>query len=83
MKKKRNAETEQLIVGGRNSPLSRLVNLKPANVLSRCRIGRLTEEGCEAAHYANIIVLRIGSQAAHRHVFEHALPQRTDRAFDR
>ncbi len=82
MKKKRKAETEQLIVGG-YAPALALVNLKPANVLSRCRIGRLTEEGCEAAHYANIIVLRIGSQAAHRHVFEHALPQRTDRAFDR
>ncbi|HEX3350716.1 MAG TPA: hypothetical protein VHS58_21710 [Acetobacteraceae bacterium] len=59
-----------------------LVNLKAADILSRRHIGRLTEEGREAAN-ANIIVLRIGSQAAHRHVFEHALPQRTDGAFDR
>jgi hypothetical protein len=27
-------------------------------------------------------VLRIGSQAPHRHIFEHALPQRADGAFD-
>jgi hypothetical protein len=69
--------------GGRLYPALALVNLKAANILSRCRIGRLIKEGCEAAHNANIIVLRIGSQATHRHVFEHALPQRTDRAFDR
>ena len=59
------------------------MNLKPANILSCCRIRRLAKEGCEAAHNANIIALRIGSQAAHRHVFEHALPQRTNGAFDR
>ena len=59
------------------------MNLEPANILSCRRIRRLTEEGCEATHNANIIALRIGSQAAHRHVFEHALPQRTDGAFDR
>jgi hypothetical protein len=64
-------------------PRSLAGDLKPANILGRRRIRRLTEEGCEAAHNANIIVLRIGSQAAHRHVFEHALPQRTDRAFYR
>jgi hypothetical protein len=59
------------------------MNLKPANILSFCRIRRLTEEDSEAAHNANIIALRVGSQAAHRHVFEHALPQRADGAFDR
>jgi len=64
-------------------PALALVNLKPANILSRCRIGRLPQEGCEAAHKTNILVLRIGSQAAHRHVFHHALPQRTDGAADR
>ena len=64
-----------------------LVNLEPAKILSRCRVGRLPQEGCKAAHETNILVLRIGSQAAHRHVFEHvfehALPQRTDGAFNR
>jgi hypothetical protein len=64
-------------------PALALMNLEPANILSCCRIRRLTEEGCEAAHNANIISLRIGSQAAHRHVFEHALPQRADGALDR
>ena len=51
------------------------MNLKAANILSPRHIGRLTEEGCEAAHNANIIVLGIGSQPVNRHVFEHALPQ--------
>jgi hypothetical protein len=49
---------------------------KPANILGRYRIGRLPQEGCEAARKPNILVLRVGSQAAHRHVFHHALPQR-------
>lgn len=60
-----------------------LVNLKPANILGRRGIRRLSEEGGEAAHKANIVALRIRSQAAHRHIFEHALPQRVDGAFDR
>ena len=81
MKKKRSAETEQLIVGG--YPALALVELKPANILSGCRIWRLPQEGCEAAHKTNILVLRIGSQAAHRHVFDHALPQRTHGGIDR
>ena len=36
-----------------------LVHLKPANILSRRRIGRPPEEGGEAAHKTNIVVLRI------------------------
>jgi hypothetical protein len=52
-------------------------------ILSCCRIRLLTEEGCEAPHNANTIVLRIGWQAAYRHDFEHALPQRIDGMFDR
>ncbi len=68
---------------GGSAPTLALVHLKPANILSRCGIGRSPQEGCEAAHETNILALRIGSQAAHRHVFEHALPQRTDGAVDR
>ena len=69
--------------GGRLHPALALVNLKPANILGRRGIRRLSKEGREVAHKANIVALRIGSQAAHRHVFEHALPQRADGAFDR
>jgi hypothetical protein len=47
-----------------------------AHVLSGRRIRRLVEEGREAAHHADIVALRIGAQATHRHVFWHALPQR-------
>ena len=60
MKKKRSAETEQLIVGGWYAALV-LVHLKPANILSRRRIGRPPEEGCEAAHDADVVTLSIGS----------------------
>jgi hypothetical protein len=59
------------------------VNLKPANILGRRPIRRPSKEGREAANKANILVLRIRSQAAHRHIFEHAPPQRADGAFDR
>jgi ABC-2 type transport system ATP-binding protein len=69
--------------GGRLHPALALVNLKPANILGRRRIRRPSKEGREAANKANILVLRIRSQAAHRHIFEHALPQRADGAFDR
>jgi hypothetical protein len=64
VKEKRKAETEQLVVGG--VPRSRAGEPEDGESSARCRIGRLNEEGCEAAHNANIIVLRIGSQAAHR-----------------
>jgi hypothetical protein len=59
------------------------VNPKPANILGRRRIRRPSKDGREVANKANILVLRIGSQTAHRHVFEHAPPQRADGAFDR
>ncbi len=58
------------------------MNLKPANILGGRRIRRPSKEGSEVAHKANILMLRIGLQAAHRHVFEHALAQSADRAFD-
>jgi hypothetical protein len=60
-----------------------LVDLEPANVLGRRRIRRPPEEGGEAAHITDVVALRLRSQATHRHVFEHALSQSTDRVFDR
>jgi len=59
------------------------MHLKAADVLSGRHIGRPAEKGRKAAYHADIVALRIGPQPAHRHVFQHALPQRTDRAFDR
>jgi hypothetical protein len=44
---------------GRLYPDLALVHLKPANILSLRRIGRPPEEPCEAAHKADIIVLRM------------------------
>ena len=69
--------------GGRLHSALALMNLKPANILGGRRIRRPSKEGREVANKANIVALRIGSQAAHRHVFEHAPPQRADGAFDR
>ena len=56
-----------------------LVDLEATDIL-RCRlIGRALEERGEAAHRTHVVTLRILAQAAHRHVFKHALPQRTYR----
>jgi len=71
------------VYGGRLHSAFALMNLKPANILGGRRIRRPSKEGSEIANKANIVALRIGSQAAHRHVFEHALAQSADRAFDR
>ena len=79
MKKKRHGA----VYGGRLHSAFALMNLKPANVLGGRRIRHPSKEGSEIAHKANIVALRIGSQAAHGHVFEHALAQSADRAFDR
>ena len=59
-----------------------LVHLKPANILSRRRIGRPPEEGGEAAHNTDVVALGIRSQAAHCHIVEHTLAQRADGAVD-
>jgi hypothetical protein len=56
VKKKRR---DRAVDRGRLHPVLALVHLKPANILSLRRIGRLPQEGCEAAHKANIIVLRM------------------------
>jgi hypothetical protein len=58
------------------------MNLEAADILGRCRIRRPLEKRCEATNEANVVALRRRSQAAHRHIFEHALPQRADRVFD-
>ena len=71
---------DQAVDRGRLYPDLALLHLIPANILGLRRIGRPPEERCEAAHTANIIVLRMRPQAAHRHVFQHALPQRTREA---
>jgi hypothetical protein len=54
-KKRRNRAVDR----GRLYPALALVHLKPPNIFSRRLIGRLSEEGREAAHKANIFVLRI------------------------
>ena len=45
--------------GGRLHPALALVNLKPPNVLGRSGIRRLSKEGREVAHKANILALGI------------------------
>jgi hypothetical protein len=59
-----------------------LVHLKAADILGRRRIRRPLQECSEATNEANVVALCGRSQAAHRHIFEHALPQRADRPFD-
>ena len=52
-----------------------LVDLEAADILRCRRIGWALEERGEAPHETDIVTLRILAQAAHGHVFEHALPQ--------
>jgi len=60
-----------------------LISLETTDILGCRRIRRPLEEGGEAPHEANVIVLRMLSQAAYRHVLKHALTQRADGRLDR
>ena len=55
-----------------------LVNLEAADIVRCRRIGWALEERDEASHGTHIVTLCVVVQAAHDHVFEHALPQRAD-----
>jgi hypothetical protein len=55
-----------------------LVDLEAADILRCRRIGWALEERGEAPHGTHIVTLCVVVQAAHDHVFEHALPQRAD-----
>lgn len=59
-----------------------LMDLEVADILRGRGIRRPLEERGEAPHGTHIVTLRIVAQAAHGHVFEHALAQRTDGAVD-
>ena len=52
-----------------------LVDLEAADILRCRRIGWALEERGETPHETHVVTLRILAQAAHGHVFEHALPQ--------
>src|SRR5438552_14221304 len=56
----------------------RLMQLEAAKILSRGRIRRTAEEGCEAPHVTDIVVARLLDEVAHGHVFDHAPAQRAD-----
>ena len=77
MKKKRSADTEQLMRRRLHAALS-LVDLKAADILGRRRIRRSAEKRGKAPDEADVVALRLFSQAAHGHVFEHAPAQRAD-----
>jgi hypothetical protein len=53
----------------------RLVHLEAAQVLGCGLVGGATEEGGEGLHIADIVMLRLGGEAAHGHVLDHALAQ--------
>jgi hypothetical protein len=58
------------------------MNLETMDILGCRRIRTPPQEGCEAPHEAYVVALRLLSQAAHRHVFKHALPERADGLLD-
>ena len=72
MKKKRSAETALLML---HAGL-RLVHLETAKIFGRRRVGRAAEEGRESLHAADVVTARVLGEAAHVHVFDHALAQR-------
>jgi len=76
VKKKRNAATEPLMVGGR-TPVSAWL-LKAAQILRRCGIWRAVEEFRQGLDVADVVVLRLPHEVAHAHVFDYAPAQRAD-----
>src|SRR5437763_9045308 len=54
------------------------MQLETAKILSRGRIRRTAEEGCERPDVADIVVSRLLDEVAHGHVFDHAPAQRAD-----
>src|SRR5947208_1566752 len=54
------------------------MQLETAKILSRGRIRRTAEEGCERPDVADIVVARLLDEVAHGHVLDHAPAQRAD-----
>jgi len=55
-----------------------LLDLEPAQVLCRRRVGRAPEEGGEAPDVTHIVALRLAAEAPHVHVVDQAPAQRAD-----
>jgi hypothetical protein len=58
------------------------MNLETTDILGGRRIRRPPEEGGKVPHEAYVIVLRVLSKAAHRHVLKHALTERAHSLLD-
>ena len=54
----------------------RLVQLETAKIFGRRRVGRAADEGRERLHATDVVAARVLGEAAHGHVFDHALAQR-------
>ena len=54
----------------------RLVHLETAKILRRRRVGRAADEGRKRLHATDVVTARVLGEAAHGHVFDHALAQR-------
>ena len=53
-----------------------LVQLEPTQILSRRRVGRAADEGGKRLHATDVVTARVLGEAAHGHVFDHALTKR-------
>ena len=69
------------MVGGLHPAFS-LMNLEMTDILGGRRIRRPPEEGGKVPHEAYVIVLRVLSKAAYRHVLKHALTERAHGLLD-
>ena len=62
--------------GRRARPAVALMQLEPADVFGRRRVGRSPQEGRKTTDVADIVTPGMLAQAAHRHVIEHPLAKR-------
>jgi len=58
------------------------MNLEATDIFGGRSIGRTPEEGSKAPDEADVVTLRLFSEATHGHVFEHALMQGADRGLN-
>ena len=59
-----------------------LLDLEPAQIIRRRRIGRAAQEGREAPDIANVVALRLSREPAHVHIVDQPLAQRADRGIE-
>ena len=69
---------DSAVDGRRSDALLMLIQLEAADIVRRRGVGRAAEERGEAPDVTNVVLLRVGAEATHEHVVQHALAKRRD-----